>query len=183
MSATITFYIASNGEYVLASIDLTPLYRSTIGFDRLEPLLETALRTEQTSTVFPPYDIEILDENRYAITIAVAGFDRAELDIQVEKGVLTVYGKKANDKTARNYLHQGIARRAFERKFNLADHVEVTSADLNNGLLTISLLKEIPEAMKPRTIPISDSGNVLESTEDRSEDSTEDVSRVSSQAA
>jgi len=149
----------------MATVDLTPLYRSTIGFDRLEPLLETALRTEQASTVYPPYDIEVLDENRYAITIAVAGFDRAELDIQVEKGVLTVYGKKTSDKTSRNYLHQGIARRAFERKFNLADHVEVTSADLNNGLLTINLLKEIPEAMKPRTIPISDGGNVFESSD------------------
>ena len=111
----------------------------------------------------------MLDENRYAITIAVAGFDRAELDIQVEKGVLTVYGKKASDKTSRNYLHQGIARRAFERKFNLADHVEVTSADLNNGLLTISLLKEIPEAMKPRTIPISDGGSVFENSDNSSQ--------------
>ena len=153
----------------MATVDLTPLYRSTIGFDRLEPLLETALRTEQTSTVYPPYDIEVLDENRYAITIAVAGFDRAELDIQVEKGVLTVYGKKVSDKASRNYLHQGIARRAFECKFNLADHVEVTSADLNNGLLTISLLKEIPEAMKPRTIPISDGGNVFENSDNSSQ--------------
>lgn len=153
----------------MATIDLTPLYRSTIGFDRLGPLLETAMRTEQASTVYPPYDIEVLDENRYVITIAVAGFDRAELDIQVERGVLTVNGKKASDKTSRNYLHQGIARRAFERKFNLADHVEVTSADLNNGLLTISLLKEIPEAMKPRSIPISDGGNVFEGSEDSSQ--------------
>jgi molecular chaperone IbpA len=169
MPTTITFYIASNGGYVMATVDLTPLYRSTIGFDRLEPLLETALRTEQTSTVYPPYDIEVLDENRYAITIAVAGFDRAELDIQVEKGVLTVYGKKVSDKASRNDLHQGIARRAFERKFNLADHVEVTSADLNNGLLTISLLKEIPEAMKPRTIPISDGGSVFENSDNSSQ--------------
>lgn len=146
------------------TIDLTPLYRSTIGFDRLGALLDSALRAEQASSGYPPYNIEVTGENRYGITLAVAGFEQSELDIQVEKGVLTVRGKKSSDsnKEERKYLHQGIATRGFERKFSLADHVEVTGASLNNGLLTLSLVKEIPEAMKPRNIAISQSGNVLE---------------------
>lgn len=146
------------------AIDLTPLYRSSIGFDRLGSLLDTALRTEQTSAGYPPYNIEVTGENRYGITLAVAGFEQSELDIQVEKGVLTVRGKKADDpKEERRYLYQGIATRTFERKFNLADHVEVANAQLTNGLLTINLVKEIPEAMKPRTIAINSSaGNLLD---------------------
>ncbi|GAA0204201.1 Hsp20 family protein [Kangiella japonica] len=135
-------------------IDLTPLYRSSVGFDRLASLLDSTLRGEQTSGGYPPYDIEILDENEYAITIAVAGFERDELDIQTEKGVLTVRGRKADTDKERNFLHQGIANRAFERKFNLADYVEVTDANMSNGLLTINLVKEIPEAMKPKKISI-----------------------------
>ena len=142
------------------TIDLTPLYRSSIGFDRLGSLLDTALRAEQASAGYPPYNIEVNDENRYSITLAVAGFEQNELDIQVEKGVLTVRGKKSNDaKEERKYLYQGIATRTFERKFNLADHVEVNNAQLNNGLLSISLVREIPEAMKPRTIAINSNSN------------------------
>ena len=145
------------------TIDLTPLYRSSIGFDRLGNLLDTALRAEQTSVGYPPYNIEVNGENRYGITLAVAGFERQELDIQVEKGVLTVHGKKVADaKEEHKYLYQGIATRTFERKFNLADHVEVTGAQLNNGLLSISLVREIPEAMKPKTIAINTEGNILE---------------------
>lgn len=145
------------------TIDLTPLYRSSIGFDRLGSLLDTALRGEQASTGYPPYNIEVTGEDRYGLTLAVAGFERNELDIQVEKGVLTVRGKKANDsKDERKYLYQGIATRTFERKFNLADHVEVTGAQLNNGLLSISLVKEVPEAMKPKTIAIESQANVIE---------------------
>lgn len=140
------------------TIDLSPLYRNSIGFDRLASLLDSALRTDSVTPGYPPYNIEMLNENRYAITLAVAGFDQAELDITVEKGVLTVRGKKAKEEE-RRYLHQGIANRAFERKFNLADFVEVTGAELNNGLLTISLVKEIPEAMKPRTISINQGVN------------------------
>lgn len=144
------------------SIDLTPLYRNSVGFDRLASLLDSALTRDSVAPGYPPYNIEMLEENRYAITVAVAGFEQSELDITVEKGVLTVRGEKQrNDE--RKYLHQGIAYRTFERKFNLADHVEVTAADLNNGLLTISLVKEVPEAMKPRSIAINkSSGNVLE---------------------
>lgn len=143
------------------AIDLTPLYRSSVGFDRLGSLLNHALTTEPSTGGYPPYNIEVLDENRYAITLAVAGFSQEELDIQVEKGVLTVRGDR-HAKDERNYLYQGIANRTFERKFNLADYIEVTGADLSNGLLTISLLKEIPEAMKPKSITISQGGHVLE---------------------
>src|SRR5690606_16432989 len=110
------------------TIDLSPLYRSTIGFDRLGALLDTALRADQGSAGYPPYNIEVSGENRYGITLAVAGFEESELDIQVERGVLTVRGKKADESKERRYLHQGIATRAFERKFSLADHVEVTGA-------------------------------------------------------
>ena len=149
------------------TIDLTPLYRSSVGFDRLGSLLDAALRGDQSSAGYPPYNIEMLGENQYSITLAVAGFEQNELEIQVERGVLTVRGRKASEKDAHKYLYQGIANRSFERKFNLADYVEVRGAKLNNGLLRISLVKEIPEAMKPRSIPISnagdhDSGNVLE---------------------
>jgi molecular chaperone IbpA len=144
------------------AIDLTPLYRSSVGFDRLASLIDNALTTESTtSSGYPPYNIEVLDENRYAITLAVAGFSQEELDIQVEKGVLTLRGnKRAEDK--QKYLYQGIANRTFERTFNLADYIEVTGADLSNGLLTIKLVKEIPEAMKPKSIAINQDGNVLE---------------------
>lgn len=136
------------------TIDLSPLYRSSIGFDRLASLLDSALRADQVSSSYPPYDIEALAENQYGITLAVAGFDESELNIQVENGILTVSGKKAGEKQDRRYLHQGIAQRAFERKFSLADHVEVTKAKLSNGLLTIELVREVPEAMKPKSIPI-----------------------------
>lgn len=151
------------------TIDLSPLYRNSIGFDRLASLLDSALRSDSVTSGYPPYNIEMLGENRYAITLAVAGFDQSELDITTEKGVLTVRGKKAKEEE-RRYLHQGIANRAFERKFNLADYVEVTGADLNNGLLTIRLVKEVPDAMKPRRISINqgsaDSGNVIEHRRD-----------------
>lgn len=144
------------------TIDLTPLYRSTIGFDRLGALLDTALRADQSSS-YPPYNIEAAGENRYSITLAVAGFEQSELDIQVERGVLSVRGKKADsNKEEHKYLYQGIATRNFERKFSLADHVEVTAAQLNNGLLTINLVKEIPEAMKPKSIVINTSGNLIQ---------------------
>ena len=151
----------------MTRIDLSPLYRSSIGFDRMGSLLDSALRSEKTASGYPPYDIEVRGDNQYAITLAVAGFKQSELDIQVEKGVLTVRGKKDEDESARNYLYQGIANRAFERKFNLADHVEVSDADLNNGLLTVNLVKEIPDAMKPKSISINLSGNVLEHQSDK----------------
>lgn len=146
---------------MMNSIDLSPLYRSSIGFDRFASLIDNALSAESSAGGYPPYNIESLEDNRYAITLAVAGFAKEELDIQVEKGVLTVRGRKA-EKDGSHYLYQGIANRTFERKFNLADHVEVTGADLNLGLLRINLVKEVPEEMKPRTIPIAQAGKVIE---------------------
>ncbi len=144
------------------TIDLTPLYRSSVGFDRFGSLLNSALRNDQASAGYPPYNIEVTDENRYAVTLAVAGFDRSELDIQVDKGVLTVSGRKESDQEQREFLYQGIATRAFERKFSLADHVEVRGARLVNGLLTIDLVREIPEEMKPKSIAIDVESEALE---------------------
>ena len=144
------------------SIDLSPLYRNTIGFDRVASLLDSALRSGQSVPSYPPYDIESKGENKYAITLAVAGFSQEELELEVNEGVLSIRGKKSQSNDARNFLHQGIANRAFERKFNLAEYIEVAGADLNNGLLTVSLVKEVPEAMKPRTIEINQKSNVFD---------------------
>ncbi len=147
----------------MTTIDLTPLYRSSIGFDRFGSLLDAAFGADKANASgYPPYNIEVVGEDRYAITLAVAGFDRGDIDIQVENGVLTVRGKQETDDSERKYLYRGIANRSFERKFTLADHVEVNGAELRNGLLVLSLVKEVPEAMKPRTIEIQGSDNVLE---------------------
>lgn len=138
----------------MKSIDLTPLYRNSIGYDGLGHLLDTAMNADPVSNGYPRYDIEVLPEDRYAIKLAVAGFTRDALDIQVEKAVLTVRGK-GHDESEHNYLYHGIANRDFERKFNLADYIVVTGAELKDGLLTIDLVKEVPEAMKPQKIAIN----------------------------
>lgn len=138
----------------MTTFDFSPLYRNSIGFDRLASLLASAQRVEQGGG-YPPYNIASEDENRYRITMAVAGFAQEDLDITSEQNTLTVTGKRAEEKdSAERYLHRGIANRAFERRFNLADHVRVTGASLENGLLHIDLEREIPEAMKPRKIEI-----------------------------
>lgn len=143
-------------------IDLTPLYANTVGFDRFGSLLDAALSADRQSAGYPPYDIELVGENRYAITLAVAGFQESEIDVQVEKGVLTIRGRREDQTKDSRYLHRGIASRSFERKFNLADHVEVVSAQLDNGLLKVALVKEIPEAMKPRKIPVGQAREAIE---------------------
>ncbi|WP_066963760.1 Hsp20 family protein [Microbulbifer sp. Q7] len=148
----------------MRNLDLSPLYRSAIGFDRLASLLDTMTTSEQNQPAYPPYNIELTGEDAYRISMAVAGFDQSELDIQMEQNRLTVSGKKVADEEKRNFLHRGIAARNFERRFQLADHVRVTDAQLVNGLLHIELVREIPEAMKPRKIEIS-SGNLLQSTQ------------------
>ena len=135
-------------------IDFTPLYRSTVGFDRLENMLESAVQNNQPASSYPPYDIEMLEENSYVIRLALAGFDESEIEITVEKGVLTISGKKATEEQSVRYLYKGIANRSFERKFQLADYVEVRSAKFENGLLAIELNKELPEALKSRRIAI-----------------------------
>ena len=141
----------------MRSIDFTPLYRSAVGFDRLARQLESAARTSQENG-WPPYNIETTGENAYRIEIAVAGFKPDELTIEARENQLTVTGRKtANDDAAANrtYLHRGLAERDFERRFQLADYVVVTDASLDNGLLAISLKRELPEALKPRRIEIA----------------------------
>lgn len=134
--------------------DLSPLYRSAIGFDRLANLVDNALRTDAQPS-YPPYNVERLDENNYQITMAVAGFSRAEIDIEVENDTLKIVGSKQKVEPAKTYLHRGIGTRDFEHRFQLAEHVKVVSASLDNGLLSISLAREIPETLKPRKISIS----------------------------
>jgi molecular chaperone IbpA len=133
--------------------DLTPLYRQSIGFDHLASLMEQ-LAAADGETGFPPYDIERLTENEYRITMAVAGFSSDDLNIEVKEGTLSVRGEKTGETRDREFLHRGIAARSFERRFRLADHVEVSGATLENGFLSVDLKREIPETMKPRTIKI-----------------------------
>jgi molecular chaperone IbpA len=137
----------------MRTIDFSPLYRSVVGFDRLAQLLETA-SVDQASG-YPPYNIERTDENAYRVEIAVAGFRPEELNIEVKENLLTVQGRKAAHEAERRFLHRGLAERDFERRFQLADYVVVTEAGLADGLLSISLRRELPEALKPRRIEIS----------------------------
>jgi len=132
--------------------DFSPLYRSAIGFDRLFNLLETG--QTQSNGGYPPYNVELVDENQYRIAIAVAGFAEQELDITAHDNLLSVKGAHAGAQDARNSLYQGIAERNFERKFQLAEHIQVKGANLENGLLYIDLERIVPEAMKPRRIEI-----------------------------
>ena len=136
----------------MRTIDFSPLYRSVVGFDRLADLLETA--AADAAGGYPPYNIERTDENAYRIEIAVAGFRPEELDIEVKENLLTVTGRKAANDEPRRFLHRGLAERNFERRFQLADYVVVTDANLADGLLSISLKRELPEALKPRRIEI-----------------------------
>ena len=137
----------------MRTIDFSPLYRSVVGFDRLADLLESA--TTEAATGYPPYNIERTDENAYRIDIAVAGFRPEELSVEVKENLLTVTGRKAANDEARQYLHRGLAERNFERRFQLADYVVVTDANLADGLLSISLKRELPEALKPRQVEIT----------------------------
>jgi molecular chaperone IbpA len=142
--------------------DLSPLYRSTVGFDRMFNLIDN-LGQVDAGNAYPPYNIERTGENAYRVTMAVAGFSQNDLDIEVKENTLSIRGQKTETEgdQAREFLHQGIASRAFERRFQLADHVEVKGASLENGLLHVDLEREIPEAMKPRSIAISNgSGKV-----------------------
>ena len=138
----------------MRTIDLSPLYRSVVGFDRLAALMEAATKAEASSG-YPPYNIETTGDDTYRIEVAVAGFRPDELSVDVKENVLTVAGRKAaNSDDNRHYLYRGLAERNFERRFQLADHVVVTDADLADGLLSVSLKRELPESMKPRRIEI-----------------------------
>lgn len=143
----------------MSNLDLSPLYRTMVGFDRLANMIDTAHRLDGAQG-YPPYNIERTSENSFAIEVAVAGFSEDDLDIELKEGVLTVAGKKSTpeDGGDREFIHRGIAERGFIRRFQLADHVKVRGADLELGLLKISLERELPEAMKPRKIAIGGGG-------------------------
>jgi molecular chaperone IbpA len=137
----------------MTNIDLTPFYRSFIGFDHLASLMDAAARNEK-QPAYPPYNIEVTGEDTYRITMAVAGFDEQELSIETEHNTLLVKGQKTSKDDGRHFVHQGIAERNFERKFHLSDYIKVAGANMANGLLHIELVREVPEALKPRKISI-----------------------------
>ena len=139
----------------MRQFDLTPLYRSTVGFDRIGSLLDTLNSVEGDAPAYPPYNIERVSENDYRISMAVAGFSEGDLDIEVKEHTLSIRGEKHVEHENSTYLHRGIAGRSFERRFQLANHVVVKGASLENGLLHVDLARELPEAMKPRTIEIT----------------------------
>ncbi|MFK8250044.1 Hsp20 family protein [Ancylobacter terrae] len=148
----------------MRSYDLSPLYRSTIGFDRLFSLLDQVSGVENGNSTYPPYNIERTGENAYRITVAVAGFTDKDLNIEVKENTLAIRGEKqtSSSEGAANMLYQGIAARTFERRFQLADHVEIRGAALEHGLLHVDLVRTIPETLKPRTIPIVTAGKPVE---------------------
>jgi molecular chaperone IbpA len=145
----------------MTSYDFTPLFRTAIGFDRLADALESANRADAGG--YPPYNIELTGEDQYRISMAVAGFTTNDLELEVNQNILRVRGAKKEDTSSRKFLHRGIANRSFERSFQLADYVRVHGAEIRDGLLHVDLVREIPEAMKPRRIEIkSDSDHLIE---------------------
>jgi molecular chaperone IbpA len=158
---TTTFLASFKEDSEMRQFDLSPLYRSTIGFDRLFNMIDQAAGPE-TMPSYPPYNIERTGENAYRISVAVAGFGATDLSIETKENTLSIRGSRERDgesETAKpEVLYQGIAARSFERRFQLADHVQVTGASLESGLLHVDLLRELPEAQKPRRIPIADEG-------------------------
>jgi molecular chaperone IbpA len=138
----------------MTTLDFSPLFRSTIGFDRLSRLVDAATRSDATGA-YPPYNIEKTGDDSYRLSMAVAGFAPADLDVQVHENALLITGKAQPEVDASRYLHRGIARRGFERRFQLADTIKVVGASFDNGMLHVELAREIPEAMKPRTVKIT----------------------------
>ena len=145
----------------MRTYDFSPLYRATVGFDRIADLMDRVLSADVAQPTYPPYNIEKTDENAYRISVAVAGFTGAELSVEVKDGALVIAARKADDETAKTYLHRGIATRAFERRFALADHVKVSGATHADGMLHVDLLREVPEALKPRRVEIA-TGDTVE---------------------
>jgi len=139
----------------MRNYDFSPLYRATVGFDRVADMMDRVLASDVSQPTYPPYNIEKTDENAYRISLAVAGFTDAELSVELRENALIVAAKKAEETENRSYLHRGIATRAFERRFHLADHMRVTGAVHENGMLHIDLVREVPEALKPRRIAIT----------------------------
>ena len=148
----------------MRTFDLSPLYRSTVGFDRFATMLDQVLSADMPQPSYPPYNIEKTGEDDYRITLAVAGFSEADLDIEAREGVLVVKGaiSRAEDAETPTYLHRGIAERSFERRFQLADHVRANGAVIENGLLHVDLVREVPEALKPRRIEIGGTKTITE---------------------
>jgi molecular chaperone IbpA len=148
---------------LMTTFDFAPLYRSAIGYDHLASLLDSISSNDRTASGYPPYNIELIKDDEYRITMAVAGFADDDIHVEVENNTLTVSSLREEDNsdTGKNYLHRGIAERNFRRQFKLADHIQVTSAAMANGLLHINLVREIPEAMKPRQIAINGSSKRL----------------------
>jgi len=138
----------------MRTIDFTPLNRFAVGFDRMQRQLETLAHVDEATSAYPPYNIEVLDENAYRITMAMAGFSIDDIDITMQNTQLTIAGRVERNEKPAEYLHRGIATRAFERHFELADHIKVNGARMDNGLLHIDLVREVPEALKPRKIAI-----------------------------
>ncbi len=145
----------------MRNYDFAPLYRATVGFDQLADMMDRVMSSDTTNTSYPPYNIEKTAEDAYRISIAVAGFAQEDLGVEVKDGALIVTARKPEDKEPRTYLHRGIATRAFERKFQLADHVRVDTASYSDGMLHVDLVREIPEALKPRQIEITSDNKAL----------------------
>ena len=145
----------------MRTYDLSPLYRATVGFDRIADLMDRLLTAEVPDNGYPPYNIEKTGENDYRISVAVAGFSEAELTVEVKDQALVIAARKAREEAPRTYLHRGIATRAFERRFHLAEHIKVTGAAHEHGMLHIELVRAVPEALKPRRIEIA-KGDTIE---------------------
>ncbi|MZR12396.1 Hsp20 family protein [Maritimibacter sp. DP07] len=144
----------------MRNFDMTPLYRATVGFDQIADLMDRVLTNETSRESYPPYNIEKTADDAWRISVAVAGFTDAELSVEVKEHSLVISAKKAEDGAQKTYLHRGIATRAFERRFHLADHVKVTGAVHENGMLHVDLVREVPEALKPRRIEIAKSDDL-----------------------
>ncbi len=145
----------------MRNFDFAPLYRASVGFDQIADLMDRVLTHEGSTTSYPPYNIEKTSEDGYRISVAVAGFAESELSVEVKENALHISARKPDDADGKTYLHRGIATRAFDRRFHLADHVRVSGASHENGMLHIDLVREVPEALKPRRIEIQ-SGNTLQ---------------------
>lgn len=148
----------------MRTFDFAPLYRATVGFDQIADMMDRVLTNDVSQSSYPPYNIEKTADDAYRISIAVAGFSDAELNVEVREQSLVVAGRKSDENGEHTYLHRGIATRAFERKFQLADHVHVTGAAHEDGMLHIDLKREVPEALKPRRIEIAGGSNAIEGT-------------------
>ncbi|NDR58208.1 Hsp20 family protein [Aliiruegeria sabulilitoris] len=146
----------------MRTLDFAPLYRATVGFDRIADMMDRVMETDVSTPTYPPYNIEKTADDAYRISVAVAGFAESELSVEVKEGALIVAARKAEEDKERTYLHRGIATRAFERRFQLADHVRVSGASHVDGMLNIDLVREVPEALKPRRIEISNGKQAIE---------------------